>query len=1065
MNFVQFCVRRKVTVLMFIVLIFICGIISWFRLDREFMPDLQFPQLTVLTNYPNASSQEIENFITKVIEESAGTVRNVHRIHSISREGISIVTVEFIWGTNMDLASLNLREKVDLAKAKLPRDAGEPRIEKFNPFALPVLTLSLSGNLSEKDLLALAKRPTAEILERTRGVAAVSIVGGREREILVEADQNKLTARGLAISDVGQSIARSNLTYPAGSVKDEKIEYVVRVMGTFDAVPDLKEIAVNVDREKISSGMNAEQARRKKQQISKSKTVPQAVTLESVAQVTDTLAEISSYSRYNGKSNISISILKQAESNIVRVADDVLEKLPDIQAKLPKDVKLEVVYNQSTFVKNGISSMVQDCLFGGFLAVLLLILFLGSWRDALVVSCAIPISIALGFFLMYLKGLTINTVTLAGLAIGIGMLVDGAIVVQENIARHKAMGKPLDEAAIEGTQEVLSAVMGSVLTTVVVFLPFIFVGGIVGQVFRALSWSVVFSQSASLLAAFVIPTLSSQISTTKEEKNPLLHFKIGEKCLTWLHKKADRWESWYARALDYCLKYPSKMVGITTVAFIVSVIGLSFLPKTLFPSVNSDQIIMQLNMPVGTALEYTNAMTVKIERVLENFPEIQNRSVTVGSLPQEGVQPLGSHQAKMVLDLNQNRKKNSGQIVQQLKERFKQENLGGGQVFFFDQGGAFSFLGAQEAPVSIEVKGHDLDQLEKISNQLAARLKTVKGLYNVRTSISEPAPELQLQVQRESMANLGLSVTELADSALTAIRGKVVSKFHDQGKEIDIRLRLRPQDRSNPESVQNLWIHTPIGEDAHLGSVATIRRGVGPSEILRYDQQRTVLVNADLSGRSIDKVAKEVETILTPYRSTKDVSLFLTGESAKLAESSKDIQLILLLSIVLVFMIMASEFESLWQPFLILGTIPFSLIGMTIGLTISFTPMSAMAGMGLVLLAGIVVDNGIVLIEFVNEERREGMALKEALVRGCRIRLRPILMTATSTVLGMLPLACGIGQGADTQSPMAKVVISGLLVSTFLTLLILPALFLLVDEKILKPGVYTLLKKFLRFKG
>jgi hydrophobic/amphiphilic exporter-1 (mainly G- bacteria), HAE1 family len=1069
-RFLAFCVRRKVTVAMLTATTVLFGLMSWFRMDREFMPELQFPQLTVLTSYANASSQEVENLVTKVIEEAAGTVKNVHRIHSSTREGISVVTVEFLWGTNMDMASLNLREKVDLAKGKLPRDSGEPRIEKFNPFALPVLSLSLSGSRSDTELLALARRPVGELLEKTRGVAAVAITGGREREILVELDQGKLSARGLPILGVGQAISRANITYPAGTVKDKTFEYVVRVLGAFEKVEDLNQISVAVDRTRLSSALSPQEMRRKKQQGPGHRESPQPIALGSLGHIADTFADASSFSRYDGHPNISISILKQADANIVRVADAVKEKLPEVRSKLPADVHLAVVYDQSLFVKSGIRGLLRDGLVGGFLAFLVLVVFLGNTRDATVVSLAIPISVLTAVFIMSSKGMSLNTITLAGLAIGLGHLVDGAIVVQENIARRRSLGRSPEDASTEGAAEVFGAVTSSIFTSVAVFLPLVFVTGVIGQVFKDLSWSVIFSQLVSLVVAFtLIPMMAAAISTPSplrgegegggDHPHPYLPPSRGKEIiggfssrarmlLDRLDHKAVEWVEKYNQCLSYTLENPAQIVRWAFGGCLVSLVVLSFLPRSVFPEIEGDQILLRLDMPVGTSLETTNRFCLKIEEAVQGLRGIEHRAVTVGSIPQEGLQPLGSHQAQVVLSLARHWRPSTKRIVEKLKGRFQSVDLSGGRLYFFEQGGGFSFLAGQEAPVVVEVKGHDLKKLESVSRDIGDRLKGVRGLFNVRTSVSEPAPELQLEVKRDALANLSLSVADLAETVLTAIKGKVVSKFREAGKEIDIRLRLRPEDRQNIDAVETLYVHSPLDVDVPLGSVAAVQKGQGPSEIIRYDQQRTVLVSADLAKRSLDSVAAEINGILADFQED-GVSFGLAGESARMAESFGSLKIVLIFSILFVFMIMAAQFESLWQPLVLLFTIPLALIGMAPALLITGHKVSAMAGMGLILLAGIVVNNGIVLVDFVNQSRQAGLPLREALRHACNTRLRPIIMTASTTILGMLPLSLGIGEGAGMQAPLAVVVVSGLFVSTLLTLLVVPALFVIMEEKVM----------------
>lgn len=1043
MNIISFCVKRRVTVTMGMVAVILFGVLSWFRMDREFMPAMDFPQLVVLTSYSNASSQEVENLVTKPVEEAAGTVKNVQRIHSASREGISIVTVEFVWGTNMDVASLNLREKVDLAKAKLPREAGEPRVEKFNPFALPVITLSLSGpaEWEDHDLLNLARRPVAELLEKARGVAAVTITGGREREIQVDVDQSALAARGLPILEVAQSLSRSNITYPAGQVKDNTFEYVVRVLGAFNKVSDLNRVAVAVDRSRLSSTLTPSEVREKKRRGPTPRQAGQPILLGDVARVKDAFAEEQSYSRYDGRATVTLAVLKQAEANVVRVADDVKLRLDNIRSKLPAGARLDVVYDQSTFVKDGLRGMWNDSVLGGVLAFLILLVFLGTLKEASTVSLAIPISLLATVTLMDWKGLSLNTITLAGLAIGVGNLVDGAIVVQENISRHRAMGKPPEEAAIIGAQEVFGAVTSSNLTTIAVFFPLIFVTGLVGQIFGGLSWAVIFSNITSQVAAF---TIIPMLAAARQGEGKIPDF------VKRLWAKVEPLGNRYTKTLGYALEHPGRVVGWTAATFFVSIALLSLMPRALFPKAEGKEILLRLDLPAGSPLSKTNEVCLSVERTLKEIPGIAHTAVTVGSIPQEGLQPLGPNQAQIVLALTEGHRPKTGAIVRRIQEKFK--FMKAARLYVFQQGGTFSFLGGRGAPVSVEVKGTDLPLLEKVAQDVMGELKSVPGLSNVRTSVSERAPELQLNVKREALADVSLSVSDLAETALTALKGKVVSKFREAGREIDIRLRLRKEDRDSPLAVQNLFVHSPLDLSVPLGSVAQVQKGQGPSEILRFDQERTILVSADLAGRSLADISRDVNRVLAPYKNRRDVSLTPAGEAARMAESFRNLKIVLALSILFVFMIMAAQFESLWEPFLILFSIPFSLIGMAPALFLFGHEVTAMAGMGVVLLAGIVVNNGIVLIDFVNQAREEGLPLVEGLRRGCSTRLRPILMTALTTILGMTPLALGLGEGADLQAPLAVVVVSGLLVSTVLTLVVLPALFVLVDKHLFDPA-------------
>jgi HAE1 family hydrophobic/amphiphilic exporter-1 len=848
--------------------------------------------------------------------------------------------------------------------------------------------------------------------------------------------------------EVAQSLSRSNITYPAGQVKDNTFEYVVRVLGAFNKVSDFNRVAVAVDRSRLSSTLTPSEVREKKRRGPTIRQAGQPILLGDVARVKDALPSEQSYSRYDGRATVTLAVLKQAEANVVRVADDVKLRLDNIRSKLPARERGWMWSMTNPLCQRRVAGDVERLRAGRCFGVLDAHgLFGYPKRRQHRERCHSDFAFGHGDPLWTGKGLSLNTITLAGLAIGVGSLVDGAIVVQENISRHRAMGKSAPEAAIVGAQEVFGAVTSSNLTSIAVFFPLIFVTGLVGQIFGGLSWSVIFSLLSSQVVAFtVIPMLAA---TAGPEGKPLAFVQR-------LSARVAPWHDRYFHTLEYAFKHPGRVVGWTAAALLVSLAFLSIMPRSLFPKTEGKEILIRLDLPAGSPLSRTNDVALSVEKSLKDIPGIAHCAAIVGSIAQEGLQPLGPNQAQLVLSLTEGRRPKTSEMVRLIQNKF--QYMKAAHLYVFQQGGTFAFLGARGAPVSVEVKGADLAQVEQVSRDVMEKMKTVPGLSNLRTSISERAPELQLNVKREALADVSLSVSDVAETALTALKGKVVSKFREAGREIDIRLRLRKEDRDSPLAVQDLFVQSPLEVTVPLGSVAEVIKGHGPSEIVRYDQERTILVSADLAGRSLTKVTRDVERILAPYKDQKGVTLTPAGEAARMAESFRNLKLVLALSILFVFMIMASQFESLWEPFLILVSIPFALIGMAPALFLFRHDVSAMAGMGVVLLAGIVVNNGIILIDFVNQSRTHGVGLIEGLRQACTTRLRPILMTALTTILGMTPLALGLGEGADLQAPLAVVVVSGLLVSTGLTLIVLPAVFLLVERNLLDPnGRKTLL--------
>ncbi|MDR0676488.1 MAG: efflux RND transporter permease subunit [Elusimicrobiota bacterium] len=1042
MAFIKLAVERKVTILMIYLGVFLLGLLAWSRLDREFMPNLEFPRLMVLTNYENASSQEVENLITKIVEEACGTVKGVKRIYSVSKEGISIVTVEFIWGTNMDFASLNLREKIDLTKMKLPREASEPQIEKFNPFALPVLILSLTGEKSNSELFNIAKKPVVDLIEKLPKVAAVSIIGGLEREIKVELEQEKLANHEVSILQVGESISRSNIEYPAGTVEDKTFQYLVRVMGSFKAVYEINDVVVKVDRgyEFTSSPDSSIMARDKNKKTQKEASSDNLlVLLSSLGTVKDSFKKRTSFSRYNNKDNITLAVLKQGDANIVDVAETLKKKLPEIQEKLPTGVKLEIVYDQSIFIKKSINDMISSGISGGILCFIVLYLFLGNYKNALIVNTVIPTSLLITLFLLYTNKISLNTISLSALVIGVGLLTDGAIIIIENITRYKEQKLQIKEATVIGTSELIGPIISSIGTTIVVFLPLVFVTGIIGQVFRDFSLSVVFSQLSSIFVYFTLLPMLVSLVKSSDDKNFLL----------------DKFDSYWGRFLKmfkkllfWGFKNSSKALIYVFIAFLLSLILMFFLEKELFPKVDQGEFIINLNMPIKTKLEITNNVTKKIEKIVNDIKEVEGVSVTVGGSSDEGLQSLEAHQSKLVIKVYDKRRKSTDEIIQELQEKLEDINLLDGQVIFStDQGGAFGVISDGGSPIVVEAKLYDLNKLDAISKKVEEELEKISGVYNIKSSLNLRSKEIGIDIRRNDLASYSLSGSDVAETLLAAIKGKVVSKFREEGKEIDIRMILNERDRDDISSINRLLINSPLDINIPLEAIANVNNQLGPNEILRYDGQRTVLISAALFKKSFSKVRLQINEILEKLKKEyPDLSIRLGGAATQMDESFGSMKIVILLSILLVYMIMAAQFESFWQPLLIMVTIPFSIIGMAPALFLTGNSISAMAGIGMILLVRIVVNNGIVLIDFTNSEMKRGLSLRTSLWRACNIRLRPIMMTAMTTVFGLLPLALGLSKEAKMQSPMAITVISGFFVSTFLTLIILPIFYMEVDS-------------------
>lgn len=1055
MSISRACINRPVTTLMVFLAVIILGFISLNRLPQELFPPINYPQITVLTSYEGAAPEEIETLITKIVEEAVGTVNNVKRISSNSKEGMSLVMIEFNWGTNMDFASLSVREKIDLIKERLPREAKEPIVMKYNPFDLPVMTISVTGERSPLEMRNLCRKMLKDELEKIEGVASVEITGGREREILVDVDQSRLQASGLSLLEVVNTIKLSNVNYPAGTIKEPFYEFLIRTMGEFQSVKEIDDVVASVDEPEVKDPMlTPEEAEKEKDKIGR-----RLIYLKDIAVIKDTMKERTSISRYKGavgpsRDNVSLSVRKQSGANIVKVAENVRKAVERLSGTI-KDVNIEIVYDQSVFIKSSVSGVKNDAINGGILAFIVLFLFLGRMWPAINISIAIPVSIMAVFFLMSFVKISLNTISLGGLALGVGMLVDAAIVVLESVSLKKGTRK---DASAEGSEEVVGAITGSTFTTIAVFLPMIFVVGIAGQIFKELAFTVTFALLASwLMAMTLVPMFASF--------DPEI-FKPIDKFLTGFAKKPfiahqdyfSRIKDKYVDTLTYlCVQKRNLMLLVVSGLFAGSLLLLFTFDKVLLPPVDQRQFILLVDKKPGTPLEETDRVVRDIEKELMLLPEIKNFTVNIGSskdrTQEDVLETLGGNQAQVLVNLKTKsemqgaRYSSTSEILQRLKERLSakvnQENM---EIEYLAQESFLKTAFGGEAPVIIEIKGTDLSRISVVSESLREALARVPGLYGVKTSLVEPSPETKVNINKDRASLYNLSTRDIALTAQTALKGYVSTKFKEkkEGEEIDIRVRLKEANRQNLNQLSNILIFSQVRNvQVPISELAYLSRGFGPTQIKRLDQQRAIVVSAGIFRRNFSVVKTDVERIIRHFQSNnKDYTIVLGGQNQAMNESFDSLRFALILSVVLNYMIMAAEFESLWQPFVIMFTLPLSLIGVSLALGISGTPISTVVILGLIMLGGIVVDNGIVLIDYVNVLLKEGIPIEEALISASLRRLRPILMTSLTTILGLIPLALGLGEGSELMSPMAKTVIGGLLSATFFTLFVIPAIFL-----------------------
>jgi len=1062
MSLPGFSVNRPVTILMFAAGVVLLGVISWSRLPQELFPPITYPQITVVTSYENAAPEEIEALITRPIEESVSAASNIRNVNSTSREGTSIVICEFNWNTNMDFAALNVREKVDLIKEKLPRDAEEPIVMKYNPFDTPIMILSVTSDgkyFSPYELREVSRRVIKDEIEKIDGVAQVIMTGGREREIVVELNQQRLRAFNVSIMDIIELLKQANLNYPAGTIETSFYEYLVRIIGEFKTVSEMDKLPLLIkdkseDEERSLRKPTQEEEERKKR----------IIYIRELGKVKDTLKEQTSISRYNGSDNISLSVQRQADANTLAVNKQIYEKLKTLRQTLPSEIKIKVVYDQSVFIEQSIRQLRDNALQGGVLAFLILLIFLKNLRSAIVVTIGIPISILFTLILMFFGKLSLNMMSLGGLALGVGMLVDNGIVVIENIYRHRQMKKDNKAAAMEASEEVFSAIVGSTLTTIAVFLPLVFVVGIAGQLFKELALTVTFSLVASVITAMSLTPMF--MSRGKKDKIALVN--NDEKVIAAQKSKQNKTNKvkWAASYLVVLI-----IIGFTLFVALLSFKLLASLDREFMPKLDQRQFMVRLNMPAGTNLKATNAVARRIEDSIMSFPVVKDVTVNIGSSKESKmagtVEVLGSNQANIMVNLHRRPdhglmslfkektaadEKNdisTSELVQRLKEKINSIDLEGGKIEYTLEESVFKSVFAGSAPLVIVLRGFDLENiLIPAAKEIEKRLEKVQGVYGIKDSLSPPSPEVKIKVRKDRASLYQLTVNQVAAVAQAGIRGYIATKYKEEGREVDVRVRLRKEDSGDFNKISKLFIYSPLGVNIFLEQLAYLARGLGPTEIKRESKQRVIFVSANIYKRGLNEVVGDAQKIITDVKNElpQNYNIEIGGENKEMEESFKSLRFALLLALLLVYMIMASEFESLIQPFIIMFTVPLSLIGVSWALFLTRTPLSVVVVLGFIMLGGIVVNNGILLIDFINLARKQGLGIFEAAIQASKVRARPILMTSLTTIFGLLPLAFAMGEGAELRAPMARTVMGGLSSAAFLTLFVVPCIYIILES-------------------
>ncbi|WP_312202981.1 efflux RND transporter permease subunit [Anaerospora hongkongensis] len=1009
-------IKRPVFTTMLVMLLVVFGLGSYPSLGIDLNPDVDFPLVTVSVSFAGTSPEEMESLVTKPIEDAVSSLSGIKNLSSVTREGSSQITIEFEFGTDPKLAANEVREKVAVARKRLPDQADEPVIQRFDMGAQAIVYYSLSSDTrSSGEIRKLATDIVKDELQRIDGVADVTISGGSEREIRVAVDSKKLAAYHISMAQILDAVNSQNLNAPGGRVSEKGTELTVRTIGKYKNVADIQNVIVaNKD------GL--------------------LIRLSDVATVADTWAEERMLARANGQPSVLIAVQKQSGTNTVAIAEKVKTTMASIQTLLPPDVKVAITRDSSQYIRSSVNDVMESMIFGGLLAVAITFLFLQNTRATIIGAIAIPTSVVATFFLLKMMNFTLNNMSLMGLSLAVGILIDDAIVVIENIYRHMELGKSPMEAARDGTSEISLAVMATTLSILAVFVPVGSMNGIVGQFFKQFGLTVAFAVAFSLFVALTLtPMLSAYWLKGGHEQTA---GQSGKKSRIKIF--LDRFEAgflefqqFYRRVLSWSLAHPKKLVAIAVLSLFANGLLLPFLGSEFQPTYDSGEFNITMNAPAGTSLEKMRELVKPVEEQVLAIQERESSYLIIGSGGQAGKATMG-----IKLVPAGERSRSMDKIMDELRLKFR--DIGRLKVTVTNNQG----MGRGDSrPVQIALRGPELDKLNQMAQQLVEKIRQIPGTTDVDISAEQSSPEIQVAVDPIRVSDAGLDTTTVATTIQMAFLGATTrNEFNPTDKDYQIRVQLEEQGRSSLDDVANLLIASKTGNFVRLGDIANVTLSSGPTQIDRESRQRQVIVYANVVGVSAGDVTAKVKELMPSLNLPLGYSYKFVGQAQTMQDSFMEIAKALLLAVVLIYMVLAAQFESFVHPFTIMLSLPFSLTGAILGLLIAGQTMNIISLIGVIMLMGLVTKNAILLVDYANQLRHQGMPIIDALIEAGAVRLRPILMTTAAMIFGMMPIALGIGSGAEMRQSMGVVLIGGLITSTMLTLLVVPAVYLLIER-------------------
>lgn len=1019
MKIYETSVKKPITTSLIFIAIIVLGLFSLSKLSIDQFPEIEMNTAIVLVSYPGASAEDVENNVTKVMESALSTVSDLKKLKSTSKENTAIISVEFNWGTDLDAAVNDMRDKIEMVKSYLPDGCSNPMIMKISTDMMPITIISATADESTAALYKILDDGVANPLNRINGVGSVSISGAPQREIIVDCDPTKLEAYNLTVEQIGSVIAKENVSTPGGNIDIGSQTYSLRIEGEMKESNELDDIVV------ANYG-------------------GKSIFLKDIASVRDSVQEKAQESFVNGKKGAAIVVQKQTGANSVEVMKQIRKQLPKIQKDLPPDIQLQEVMNTTDNIENSIASLVETFVLACLFVVIVVLFFLGEWRATIIIMVTIPVALIASFIYLFITGNTINIISLSSISIALGMVVDDAIVVLENVTTHIERGSKPREAAIYGTNEVGVAVIATTLTLIAVFFPFTMMTGMAGIMFKQLGWMICIIMVVSTASALSLtPMMCSLLLKREKDKT---HSKLFTKIYSPIRRGLDKLDDLYEKLLTWAVRHKTVTICVATAIFVGSLLLGSSIGTDFIPASDNSHITGNLSLPAGANVDRTKEIAKRFQAKLEkDFPEVKQFTYDVGVPGDDSdnsfamMNASGSNYMSFRIKLTdvEKRKRDMFEIADELrKEIASYTEVEKFSVSAGGQGGMTS-----GSTIDVEIFGYDFETTEKIAQTIKSEMEKIQGLKDVAIDRDEYVPQLQVDFDREKLALNGLNVATASTYVRNRMNGMTASVFREDGEEYKIKVRNDRSHRSSVEDIENILIYNTQGKAVRLSEVAKVVERQAPPSIKRQDRERVVKVSATLYGTTLDVAAAGIQSVIDKMDIPTEIGTKIGGSMEDQQESFSDMGMLLILILMLVYIVMAAQFESLRYPFIIMFSIPFAFVGFILSLFITGETINLMSLIGAIMLVGIVVKNGIVLVDYINLNRERGMGISQAVILGGKSRLRPVLMTSMTTILGMVPMSLGIGEGSELWQPMGIAIVGGLTVSTLVTLVIIPTVY------------------------